>query len=360
MPILVTQPVNTVVYPVEPLHDPRWPRFVERCPRSSVFHTASWLEALRRTYGYRPIAYTTSHPGEELRSGLLVCYVESWITGRRLVSLPFSDHCEPLAENVDNVDALVSAVGKTLRPEGLRYVELRAMQPPAAPAGLYHSTRSYCFHYIDLGPDLATLFANCHKSSTQRKILRAERERLVYESGREARLLDAFWDLLLITRRRHSIPPQPKSWFQNLIECFGEALQIRVAFEDKHAVAAILTLRHKDTLVYKYGCSDPRFSTLGGTHLLFWRSVEEAKRAGLRVFDLGRSDLDNPGLITFKDRWGSTRSTLVYSRFSASPPASGLVRTGAAWAGRVGKCLIGRLPGPLFRMVGRAVYRHVA
>src|SRR5262249_27120932 len=129
-------------------------------------------------------------------------------------------------------------------------------------------------------------------------------------------------DLLVRTRRRHQVLPQPKGWFRNLIDCFGEALQIRVAFTNHQPVAAILTLRHRDTLVYKYGCSDTDFNNLGGTQLLFWKAIQEAKFAGLQTFDLGRTDCDNEGLITFKDRLGAARSSLTYSRLSLSPPAA--------------------------------------
>ena len=51
-------------------------------------------------------------------------------------------------------------------------------------------------------------------------------------------------------------------------------------------MAAILTFRHKDTLVYKFGCSDARFNNLGGTQFLFWKAIQQANLAGLRVFDL--------------------------------------------------------------------------
>ena len=90
-------------------------------------------------------------------------------------------------------------------------------------------------------------------------------------------LLDHFYRLMLLTRRRHNIPPQPKRWFQNLIECFGGALKIRVAFKDSRAISAILTLRHKDTLVYKYGCSDAQFHRLGGVQFLFWKSISRGQ-----------------------------------------------------------------------------------
>ena len=46
--------------PFDPLTDRRWPTLVGEHPLASVFHTQEWLEALRRTYGYAPVAYTTS------------------------------------------------------------------------------------------------------------------------------------------------------------------------------------------------------------------------------------------------------------------------------------------------------------
>lgn len=345
-----------MVYRIDPLRDPRWPAFVEAHPYSSAFHSVPWLTALHRTYGYAPVAYTTSPPGAELRNALVACRVESWITGRRLVSLPFSDHCDPLAEGGEVANQLIFDAAEMVRREKSRYLEIRAAQPFAGAAGLYLSTRSYCLHQIDLRPDLVALLGNCHKSSTQRKIRRAEREGLVYRSGRSRELLDAFRALFVITRRRHGAPPQPLAWFLNLIDCFGEALQIRVASKEARPVAAILTLRHKDALVYKYGGSDPRFSNFGGTHLLFWRSIQEAKAEGLRSFDLGRTDWDNTGLITFKDRWGAERSNLFYTRLSISPASK---PGGAGWAGRLARSTISLLPGGIFSMAGSLIYRHI-
>ena len=39
---------------------------------------------------------------------------------------------------------------------------------------------------------------------------------------------------------------------------------IRVARKDGKAIAAIVTLRHRRDVVYKYGCSDEQYHYLGG------------------------------------------------------------------------------------------------
>ena len=80
---------------------------------------------------------------------------------------------------------------------------------------------------------------------------------------------------------------------------------------------AMVILRYEQVLIYEYGCCDRRFSNLGGTQLLLWNAIQEAKDDQLSEFDMGRSDCGNPGLVLFKDRWGAKRTTLVYLRYPA-------------------------------------------
>ena len=95
------------IYQIDPTRDARWAELVERHPKASVFHTVGWLKALRCTYGYEPVAFTTSSPTGDLKNGLVFCRIDSWLTDRRLVSLPFSDHCEPLCDSADDLNFLI-------------------------------------------------------------------------------------------------------------------------------------------------------------------------------------------------------------------------------------------------------------
>jgi hypothetical protein len=341
---------------INPLRDERWPDFLKLHPRASVFHSRAWLEALQRAYGYTPIVYTTSQPGDRLRNGLVFCAVESWITGRRLVSVPFSDHCEPLVEDPADLNAILPLLAERSRDQRWRYVELRPRWPLHGAVSPFSPGNRYCFHQLDLTPEADALFRNFHKSSTQRKIRRAERDGLRVESGNSVALLDDFLGLNMRTRRRHHLPPQPRSWFLNLLNCFAEALKIYVAYnKDQAPVAAILTLRFNGALIFKYGCSDSKFNNLGGTQFLFWRAIQEGKCLGLRTFDLGRSDLQNTGLITFKDRLGSERTTLTYMRY----PEGRDHLAENTWRIRVVKRVFAFTPDPLLSAIGNVVYKHI-
>lgn len=348
------------VHALDPLADARWDGFVARHPRSSVFHSSPWLKALRKTYGYTAVAYTTSKPAAELDNAILFCRVESWLTGRRLVSLPFSDHCEPLMDRHEDLEAVMGFLEREIQREKWRYVEVRPVNNMNIGTNLHVTTTCYAFHEIELGAGIETLFRNLHKDSIQRKIARAERERLRYEEGRSDVLLDDFYRLLTFARRRHRLPPQPKSWFRNLVNCFGDSLKIRVARRDGRPLAGMITIRHKDTMVYKYGGSDRRYHNLGSMHLLYWTAIQEAKSAGLRFFDFGRTDADQPGLITFKKRWGSRQSVLVYSRFSASEKSSHVFDLStAAPRFKAARQVVAYIPNPILSALGRAFYKHV-
>lgn len=355
------QQAGPTTYEIDPLTDSRWIPFLERRSRASVFHSAPWLEALRRTYGYQPVAYSTSAPHEELRNALVFCRVKSWLTGRRLVSLPFSDSCELLVNNLSELRVLMAGLENRGHRERWRYIEVRPLDSFEArdATTLSCSTQEYTYHKLDLSPDLSTLFHNFHKNSTQRKVRRAEREGVEYREG-ALDLLDDFYYLLVMTRRRHHVPPQPINWYRSLIACFGDALKIRIAVKDGRAVAGMLTLRYKDTMTYKYGGSDPHYNKFGSMHLLFWKAIQEAKNSRLRVFDFGRTDADQDGLIMFKGRWGAIQSRLIYSRYVLPGKAPGFLDPATEnWTTRLGKHLLARMPRSLLVAIGDRLYRHM-
>lgn len=348
------------LYQIDPLQDARWADLVERHPKASVFQTVGWLRALQRTYGYRPVVFTTSPSSGELENGVVFCHVRSWLTGDRMVSLPFSDHCEPLFDSERDLHFIVENLQADRHHGHWKYIEVRPANGSFCPEGKgnrFQPAARYYLHRLSLRPDLDQLFRSLHKDSVQRRIRRAERAGVVHEHGRSTKLLKDFYDLLVVTRRRHRLPPQPYLWFRNLVDCLKEALEIRVAYQAQVPIAAILTLRFRNTVYYKYGCSDAKFNHLGGMPFLLWTTIEESKMAGADEFDLGRSDIDDKGkgLVSFKNHWGQGPTDLVYWRFPA-PQTVGSKKT--RWLD-ISKRLFAFMPNRLLTATGRLIYRHI-
>lgn len=342
------------VYEIDPLSDPRWTALLYSCPRSSVFHSTHWLRALRTVYGYDPVVVTTSLPGRPLTNGVVFCRIRSWLTGSRLVSLPFSDHCEPLVSNAEEFDHLLMQMRQYRDTRNWKYAEVRPISFEPGCDTRYGKHLTYCFHRLDLTPDMEQIFRRFHKDCVQRKIRRAEREQLKYEEGNSDELLRKFYRLMVAMRRRKSLPPQPVEWFRRLIAQFGSDLQIRVASYGDLPVASIITLSHKKTMTYKYGCSDVAFNKLGGMALLFWKAIQDAKAAGCERLDLGRSDSDNLGLIAFKDHWGATSSSLTYWKYPQEPTFGSKL-----WRNRAVKQLASITPEVVLIAAGRLLYKHI-
>jgi hypothetical protein len=346
-----------MIYKLDPLGDPRWQALVDRHPNASVFHTTGWLEAVRQTYGYNPVVFTTSSPAHELKNGLLFCRIRSWLTGRRMVSLPFSDYCEPLCDS-DEFEVLVHYLQSALDHQDWKYLEIRMVDGRLSrgPEMVgFRVKEKHLLHRVSLQSSPADLFESFHKDSVQRRVQRAERAGVVERVGRSEGLLKDFYGLCLLTRQRQKLPPQPYKWFQNVVQYMGECLQIRTAYKNDIPIASILTLRFRNTVYYKYGCSNTQFNHLGATPFLLWRAIWGAKSNGATEFDLGRTEMDNAGLIAFKNKWAPEPQTLTYWKFPGSLADS--VRFD--WKVKVLKGVFSLMPSRLLTATGRFLYPHI-
>lgn len=349
---------ETPCFQLDPIEDPRWTQLIEKHPKSSVFHSVGWLQALRRTYNYQPVAFTTSPPSATLKNGIVFCRVDSWLTGRRLVSLPMSDHCEPLFESLKDLNVVLRNLKSVLEQEKWKYLQIR---PVNVVPGLgdgedrWQPAQEFSFHSLNLTPDLNNIFRALDKDSVQRRIQRAERGGLVEKCGRSKDLLGDFYNLFIVTRRRQRMPPTPYKWFQNLARDLDEALEIRVAYRNGLPIAAILTLQFKDVLYYKYGCSDPKFSNFGATSWLIWKAIVGAKSKGAAEFDLGRTEQNNLGLLVYKSHWVPHAKQLVYWRYPRAPRQL----LNEKWSEKLAKGVFSMVPGGLQIVIGKWLYPHV-
>jgi hypothetical protein len=87
---------------------------------------------------------------------------------------------------------------------------------------------------------------------------------------------------------------------------------------------------------------------------LFWKLIEESKAAGAEQIDFGRTDLNNNGLITFKDRCGTSKSVLTYYRYP-KPQRSGAPH----WESRVVRRVCSMLPDSVGCAAGGVLYKHM-
>jgi lipid II:glycine glycyltransferase (peptidoglycan interpeptide bridge formation enzyme) len=213
----------------------------------------------------------------------------------------------------------------------------------------------YVLHRLDLEPTPEEIFRRLDKKSVQQKVRHAERAGVVEVRGKSQELLREFYRLLVRTRARHKLPPQPYAWFRNLLDCIGDSADLRLAYVGNVPVAAIMILHFKDTSYYKYGCSDERFHKFGVMPFLLWRAIRSAKSIGSRVFDLGRTEVEHHSLISFKNHWTPISESLSYWKFPADM-SGGFVKD---WKLKMVNLICSHMPHRLLEAAGTLTYRHV-
>jgi len=341
-----------VVTSIDPLSDPRWGELVTRAPGGGIFHHPLWLRLLHERYGYAVSAVCVADTSGELVGGIPVARIESRLTGKRMVSVPFSDVCEPLADTDEVRRDLIVGLDDLRRQTGLR-LEVHAEVPDLPGGG--PSDRFY-HHVVPLaeGPEL--VLGKNIKQSKRRGAQMARDTGVTVRSATDGQAIDSFFRLHVLTRRRLGVPTQPRNFFRAFSRLFDEGLGfVLLAEVEGRAIAANLYLRHGARLTYKYGASDPAELSKRPNDLLHFEGLRLACEAGCEHLDLGRTELDNDGLRRYKRQLGADERELTYT-MTPAPAGKKSVRS----VSRLQRNIIRRAPAGFGRLLGAAVYRHFA
>ena len=331
-----------------PIDSPEWAAFVSAHDRALPFHHPAWAATIARTYGFPAFVLARMEEGGTPRAGMPLMEVRRPFGPRRWVSLPFTDICPPLVEPGGEAE-LAQAVEAARVEAGIESVEV------AGPlAGCPGDGLDRVVHVLALDPDHDAVERG-FSGAVRRNIRAAQGHGLSVRIGDDERdLVDAFYRLQVLTRRRLGLPPQPRRFFVNLWhDVLAPGLGRVLVVEHRGApAAAAVFLNWNGTVVYKYGASDPATWQLRPNNLLFATAIEQACAAGDRVFHFGRSDRDDTGLRRFKAGWGAVEEPLETAvlgrRLSHGDPPVVL------------RAVIRRSPSFVARGIGAALYRYAA
>jgi CelD/BcsL family acetyltransferase involved in cellulose biosynthesis len=340
---------------INPLERPDWDALVAANPDCSFFHGSGWARVLHDTYGHQP-HYFCRFAGGNLHGLLPVMEVSSPVTGRRGVSLPFSDFCQPLSAGDRGEAGLYELAMEHGRGRGWRYLECRGNDshwPGASPSLAFYG------HVADLDREPAAMFQSLD-SSVRRGIRKAEGTTgLRIEFGNQPAAMRTYYALHCRTRQRHGLPPQPFRFFENItrhVLAQGHGFVATARFENQPVAAAVF-LQHGRQVLYKFGASDQAFQHLRPNNLMMWEAVKHCATLGFKSLHLGRTSVANEGLRRFKLGFGAREEKLEYRRYDFRQRKF-VTDTDRAdgWVNHVFR----RLPSPALRLAGRLLYPHLS
>jgi CelD/BcsL family acetyltransferase involved in cellulose biosynthesis len=336
------------------IDDPRWAGFVSTCPDATLFHHPAWSTAISRCYDYKPFAFALEDDSGRVRAGLPLVEVRTRFGRRRWISLPFTDHCPPLASEAPDRIRLIVELDRFRVSEGIEELEVR----DDLNHGKSHPLKAAVRHSLTIRPDVQEMFRAFHRSQVQRSIVKSERERIeVRVAERAEDLTDVFYRLHANTRRRLGVPVQPRRFFQSV---WDETIERDLAFvliacAAGVPVASAVFLSWNGTLIYKYGASDSTSWNLRPNHALFWNAIQWAANNGYHTLDFGRTEADQEGLRNFKSGWGAKEERLQYSVLSDRAPRESRQRLS-----RIMEPVIKRSPLWVTKLVGEWGYKYAA
>jgi len=292
------------VISIDPITDWRWQRLLDN-QENSVFSSPAWLWVLAQTYDFDVRAYVVIDDAGEPVAGLPFCRVAD-IRGQRIVSLPFSDYCDPLVRDGAVWRSLTEQLFADHLPVTLRCLH---NELPLADERLALVKRAK-WHGMDLQPSLDTIWRNL-PTSVHRTVRRAQQAGVAVRIARDEKELRSFFEMHLRTRKyKYHLLAQPFQFFINIWNHFRSSIGLHaasllIAMRDDQVIGGTLFLEWNDVLFYKFNASVPNYLSLGTNDFIIWKAIEHAKDRGLRYLDFGLSDWEQEGLIRFKRKFAT-------------------------------------------------------
>lgn len=337
-----------------------WDRYVNTCPSATIYHLPEWSDVLEKSFGYRPFHLMAVDGDGKLCGILPLLLIRSALTGKRLVSLPFSYLCGPITTSSEAMSSLMDEAKKLVDSLKCSYLEIKVIKDygpdfPWEQKG-FTGDEQFSTFVLDLS-QFDKVWKNLDAKSVRWAIGKARRDGVTVRRGISVQDIRSFSNLNLKTKRRIGVPGHPESLFLNMFEKMGDRCALYMAELKGEFIAGIITMQSHDTVLYGYGASDDKFRIHQPNSLLVWTAIEEAAKNGYRYFDFGRTSPAEQNLVSFKKHWGTKELSLSYYYYPHAPNSLALNNTGIRY--RLATSLWRRTPLTLAGWGSDFLFKHL-
>jgi hypothetical protein len=347
---------------IDPLNDQRWDRFVERHPFGWITHLSGWKRVLDECFSHMHGYYLTlSDSAGDLKAALPIYSVDSWLTGRRLVSIPFATLSDPLSSTPEDMERLLCAAITLSKYLNTTHIVIKTVS--TSPLLNWEKYAPDCHnkqHSIHLCKDPDLIKESFHRTCVRQRIKRAQESGLRIVSGSTDADLQKFYDLHCMTRKRCSLPPQPYPFIRSIWQAFAgsKRVELLLAYKEDVAVAGIILFKYKNRVSVEFLAVDAAYHNLSPVHLLFWSSIRDACLAGYGVLDFGSTSIHNKTLMNFKSHWGTQVTDLPHFFYPNVPTHSLKLKEDSA-VQKALRYVCNNAPDCILHCIGDFCYRHL-
>lgn len=280
-----------------------WQLFSEESNCLSPFLHKQWLLLISSQYKL-PVKILGYYENEQLVSAIPFVEKKSFFNRKKLISLPFTDYISFQKNLPENFI-------KQLKEYSLnKYtsVEIRNQVQFTD-----NSNSTFYRHYLNLESGYENLKTG-FKKNNKRNIKKADKNNLTIKISKELKSIEEFYKLNILTRKKHGLPPQPKSFFHNITKYLFENNLgfVATVYMKEKAISSSIFFTFKNSILYKYGASDYKYIHLRPNNLLFDSILKYACENNFAFFDFGICSKENTGLRRFKNGWGASEENISY------------------------------------------------
>jgi hypothetical protein len=347
---------------IDPIDDPRWDKFVESHPFGLICHLSGWKQVLEESFPHMKGYYLAllDRENNSIRAALPVFAIRSILTGNRLVSIPFATNCDPLISSNEDLRELLDSAIELSTKLGIPRMELRtlASRPLIADdrIGIVVHNKGHQLSLEAAPEELIKKFSRKTRWTINQSLKRG----FELQSAESEKDLDEFYNLYVKTRKRLGLPPQPYLFFKLLWRKFSSSKYITLLLVryKGQLVAGLMMFKFKDRCSWDYLASDASFHNLNTDYFGVWEAIKSAHAEGYKIFDFGRTGINNEGLMSFKERW-STKVIDLPQFYYPKQVCSNLNYADASVSYKLIRKISKNVPDSIFQLMGNFLYRHL-
>lgn len=350
---------NCRIYHVDPFRAPEWDRYVNQHPEGNLFHSTAWAKVLLKSYPQLEPRYLMAKDAHGTVQGVFpLLRVQSFFTGTRLVSLPFTLHAGPLTSSSHCEQALVQSALEIARLCQVNYLEIRSLQKEMRERE-FKPVSNYVTHFLELTDNPEQLLKKFSRSNVRQHIGKLKNLPLTVRRGTDKAAVNIFYQLYLHTRKRIGLPPQPFDFFMEI----NNQLVARdlgafyLLYYQKKPIASVLALFSRHQYRLEYSGTDYRYQHAKPMIALFWHIIQEAAATGKNYVEFGGSPRSHHSLRRFKNHWGAIEKPIYHFFY---PEVQGISGNWQEKRGhRFVETVFKHTPKKVLPGIGKMIYRHL-
>lgn len=329
-----------------------WNRFVASHSEGSIFHTMAWRDAVKSSFPHKDF-YLTAWQQERIVGVLPLFLVASRLGGRMLVSVPYGVGGGILANDPSTTELLFTAAKALASGERCDVIDLRS--PIANVANLTTIDR-YAGFKRNLPGKVEDVLGWLPRKARAAARNARHKYGLTAHFGDEN--LREVWHLYTLGMRRLGSPCYSLRFFEQLITHTPGKHWVSLVRRNGHAVTGLVTFLHGDTVMPYFIGSTDEAKSCSAANFVYLTIMERAVAKGYRVFDFGRSRIDNGGSYDFKRFQGFEPVPLGYQYYTAPGKQPPSMSPGDAKY-QLARTIWKRLPLWVTRLAGAQLTKHI-